>query len=322
MNSQKRRWVPDEDEIMVAKYATTSTVVLSEELNRTPNAVVLRAKHLKLSKSNAIYTTTTCDALLNNSLESYYWIGFILADGHITPKYRLKITLASIDSDHLERLALLLNCPTHFAKYNTNNFNVIGNSISIAVQDSISIKELAERYDIAHNKTIIPPTFQSYRLTDDQWLALIIGFLDGDASITKLNRTSSPYNIIFKNHAAWLPNLNYIKIKLTQIFDIDSTMQAKLNTSGYAKLAISDMRIIVGLKKFIVEHGIPALERKWCEVPSTLPLTHRHKLFKREQLAINILLKNSTYNKSAIAREFNVSISAITTLERKSKNRS
>jgi len=42
--------------------------------------------------------------LLNETLEAYYWMGFIMADGHLSKQNRLTVTLAIKDSDHLLKL--------------------------------------------------------------------------------------------------------------------------------------------------------------------------------------------------------------------------
>ena len=55
------------------------------------------AYNLKAAKNNI-------KILLEENLESYYWIGFILADGHIDGNKRLQITLKSIDYEHLKKL--------------------------------------------------------------------------------------------------------------------------------------------------------------------------------------------------------------------------
>lgn len=48
---RKAVWTAQEDKILQEKYASLPTRTLAEQLNRTPNAVYLRAKKLDLEKS-------------------------------------------------------------------------------------------------------------------------------------------------------------------------------------------------------------------------------------------------------------------------------
>lgn len=319
MSLRNRRWTKEEDDIMRNDYHLTNTKELAKKLNRSASSVVLRARKLNLNKSNSIYRKTNCRKLLDGSLQSMYWIGFILADGHITANYKLKIALSSTDISHLKQLALYINANVHTKPYGKNSFNIIGEQCYISVKDIDNIKMLAENYQIQKNKTKMPPNFQMYNLTNDQWIALIIGFIDGDGSITTAKRISSPINIKFKNHKSWLMNLHVIKNKLCEITNINSKMNAKINSNGYASLTISDNRIITQLKKFIITNNICALSRKWNQINENFSTT-RNKLSASQIKEIqSTFTQNNNVNKSKLAKKYHVSISAITTAINKIK---
>ena len=48
--------------------------------------------------------------LFNNSNESFYWLGLIIADRYISHDGELKVALAIKDYDYLKKLALFLEC--------------------------------------------------------------------------------------------------------------------------------------------------------------------------------------------------------------------
>ena len=52
---------------------------------------------------------TNLKALLNEDLASYYYTGFILADGHIDKNTRLQITLSVKDINYLTNMAKFLD---------------------------------------------------------------------------------------------------------------------------------------------------------------------------------------------------------------------
>lgn len=314
LSLRNRRWTKYEDDIMQREYRSGVTREISYKLKRSESAIVLRAKHLGLEKDNSVYRNTKCWKLLDGSLPSMYWIGFILADGHITANYKLKIALSSCDKSHLEKLAEHINANVHVKPYGKNSFNVTGEQCYISVKDVDNIRKLAEVYQIYKNKTEYPPKFETYSLTELQWLALIVGFIDGDGSITDAKRVSSPVNIRFKNHKSWLGNLEFIRSILCRWADVQSRMEAKLNSKGYSCLTVTDSRIIVGLKNFILSNDIPALTRKWARVDENYS-TVRNKLNASEIREIErSCIAGNRINKSELSRNYGVSISAITTV--------
>lgn len=314
LSLRNRRWTNEEDDILRNEYYNGITVDIAQKLERSTSSVVLRARYLNLSKSNSIYRKTNCHRLVDGSLQSIYWIGFILADGHITANHKLKIALSIADKQHLDELASYINANVHVKPYGKNSFNATGEQCYISVKDIDNIKKLAEDYQISKNKTEHPPNFQTYNLTNSQWLALIIGFIDGDGSITKAKRDSSPINIRLKNHKSWLKNLEFIGAKLCEAFDVSSGMVAKNNSEGYASLVVTDSRIIVGLKNFKLCNNITVLARKWDAVDENYR-TIRNKLSASRIREIQTkYITDGHINKSEIARSYGVSISAITTV--------
>ena len=94
------------------------------------------------------------EKLLEETNLSYYWIGFILADGHISKNNRLKVGLAIKDIKHLKQLAEYLNIDK--IKINKHkkscNFN----------KQSNIVKEVKNKFNIDNNKTIKPPDLNNY----------------------------------------------------------------------------------------------------------------------------------------------------------------
>lgn len=145
-------------------------------MNRSWDAIKIQAEKLNINRDHKFLRNSNLEKLLDESYNSLYIIGFILADGHInTKKFRLQITLSNKDFNHLLKISKYLNIT--IIKYDTK--------CSLSCQDDTTIPKLIEKYQIKSRKTYEPPNFKKYNLTDDQWLSLICGFIDGDGCIIK-----------------------------------------------------------------------------------------------------------------------------------------
>lgn len=180
--------------------------------------------------------------LLEESLLKYYWLGFILADGHISNN-RLSITLSIKDREHLLKLANLLKI-NKVIDINNNTF--LASYFSLMDIKVFSI--LTSKYNIHSNKTTNPPNI--YSITGDNLKALSIGFIDGDGNITNLSNRKD-FNIRIKTHHSWLEVLKYMYGK------------AYLNKDNYAIACISNTMTSKNLKRFALKNNLPILNRKW-----------------------------------------------------------
>lgn len=189
--------------------------------------------------------------LLNEDLITYYWMGFILADAHISEKFRLKVVLNKIDIEHLKKLQSYLK----IEKLETR-----GEYCSINAMDKKNLKELVEKYDIHHNKTYNPPLLSFYKnLSEDKFLALVIGIIDGDGCIRKQYKRND-WKICIKMHSSWVDFLNLISDRLL------NKKIADISNNGYARINLTQVKTGQKLKKFALENKLPLLERKWDKV--------------------------------------------------------
>jgi len=118
------------------------------------------------------------------NMENCYWAGFIAADGCITTKNQIIIKLSNKDKHHLQTLAEAVlftgklygyNRETNFGKYTTTELyfsnglrwiTALQNNFNIGTQKSLT-------YTHPNN------------LTDEQSLAFIRGYIDGDGHVSR-----------------------------------------------------------------------------------------------------------------------------------------
>lgn len=236
-------------------------------------------------KGNAEY-------LLGTTLDVYYWLGFIMADGHIS-NGRLAITLAYKDRAHLEKLAKNLNIEVKDSKDMTKS--------TITIMDKKIFTVLCSLYNITNNKTIIPCDITS--LQNENLIAFSIGFIDGDGTIQQLHNRKD-FHISIKNYHTWLDNLKHMFGK------------SYINNAGYAVACLSNTEDCKNLKLFAIDNSLPILDRKWDIVD--LNYTSKQEIAKQR---INIVKQMITDNKSRkeIMNEISISKGGLSLLIQRNK---
>lgn len=178
--------------------------------------------------------------LLEETPETYYWVGFILADGHISNGTRLRVTLAKKDKDHLVKLQKFLQIENM-----TEN-----DQVHISGMDSKVIKNFVKKFDIKSNKTIYPPNLN---INNKKLLfALSIGFIDGDGSIKKQYKRNDCI-LRIKCHANWLNVIKYLF----------KNEKVKINNQGYVNTNIANNTTLKNMKLKAIKLNLPIMNRKW-----------------------------------------------------------
>lgn len=208
--------------------------------------------------------------IFTESLESYYWIGFILADGHIHNNKTITIKLGLQDINHLLKFKTFTKSK-HSIKlydYSLNNFSPKGKYCEFQISDKIHIPPICNKFDIKSNKTLQPPNIVSNTtLTNNQYIALIIGYIDGDGCITVPTSKRKYPTIRLEAHSSWFNNYMIIEQKLCESFDIKFRNKlTKINSRGYTQLIISKQSMIIKLKEFAITYNLPILDRKWTNI--------------------------------------------------------
>lgn len=184
--------------------------------------------------------------LLEDNLESYYWMGFLLADGSFNDG-RLTFSLKKADSEHLKKFG-------DFISYT-------GTYGSSKVYDTISCKDIdvvpavCKKFDIHKAKTYNPPT-SLLKFNEERNLALLAGFIDGDGCI-KHQTNRNDFLLTIKCHSSWE---HILKEFNSLICDFNFT---KINNQGYAVLSITNTEYLQKLKEKILPLNIPIMKRKW-----------------------------------------------------------
>lgn len=184
--------------------------------------------------------------LLDDNLESYYWMGFLLADGSFCDN-RLKFTLKKSDSEHLHKFGKFINYTGTYGNSNTCE--------SVSCKDIDVINQICEKFNILKTKTYNPPN-TLIKFNREQNLALLAGFIDGDGCI-KRQTNRKDFCLTIKCHNSW----EHILKEFNNLICSDNF--TKINNQGYAVLTITNTEYLKELKRNILSLNIPIMPRKW-----------------------------------------------------------
>jgi intein/homing endonuclease len=228
--------------------------------------------------------------LLDNTPQAYYWIGFLIADGHFSAK-RLHLVLAQKDRHHVERFSRFVESRVEPFSYKK--------SIGIRFMDSNVIPKLRKKFGICNNKTHNPCKID---ISDrDLFLAFLIGFIDGDGCICK-NKNREDSHIKIKCHSSWLANFESFRKQLSKILQVEVS-EPKINKQGYANWNITNTAILRTLKLKTQELDLPVLQRKWNRINESY--ISRQEKGKERIEQVRILLADGV-SKKEIARQLGV----------------
>lgn len=196
--------------------------------------------------------------LLDGSLQSYYIIGFLLADGSFKNS-RIVLRLQKSDKEIINKMVNYLHIK-ELATYEKNSYG-------FSCADNYTSKEMRNKYKISNRKTYIPCDISS--LCGDNFISFLIGFIDGDGSIG-YRSDSKALRITIKLHHSWYDNLLFISKTVYEFFGITKyprpTIVTITENKKYASLTLGNRDVIQGLKKFIENNNLFVLTRKWDKI--------------------------------------------------------
>jgi hypothetical protein len=192
--------------------------------------------------------------LLEETPETYYWMGFLLADGHFDNGKRIIVGLSEHDRDHLEKFAKYIGYNGAISLVKKGSYS----AVRLSAMDTEVVGKLCEKFDIKSNKTYNPPESLSW-MPEDLFLCLMAGLIDGDGNISNFRGRKDAF-IRIKQEKSWLPILR----EIAKYFKEED--RVKINKLGYAEVEITGFPKIRELKKKLLEYNLPLMNRKWDKI--------------------------------------------------------
>ncbi len=196
--------------------------------------------------------------------QSYYWMGYLLADGYMDKDSGQIVVCAAVaDKEHLLKYAEYLNAKVKIYFYKFNKISEPQETARVGVGDIINAKIIETKFDWKNNKTYNPPEIKILSETLDtyeKFLSYLIGFIDGDGCIEKKQLICR-----IVNHASYLEVYNYFINKCVEYDIIKTKTRPRINGRGYADFCFPKSAVMK-LKKFIDSSSLLILDRKWKPV--------------------------------------------------------
>lgn len=258
-------WTQKEDEVLKKYYPLADWINLQSYLpNRSLFAIKRRAKsHLKLKILDPKKSVRkgNVQPLLDNSLESFYWLGFLMADGNFR-RNQIRLKINKKDKIHLIKYANFLEAEIH-----ENSPSLIcSNAVSMEIKDKKRVASLIEKYKISPRKTYEPPDLSSINDKNNFW-AFFAGFVDGDGCIRTIrtNKHGDMPDLKISCHKSWLPIFKqFFQFNIEKYLKI--TIPDPIISNNMSVLHISKLEVLQDIKKIILRLNLPVLERKWNNI--------------------------------------------------------
>jgi hypothetical protein len=275
---KKSDWSDSEINIIKEKYSLTSIDDLVKLLPARSESSIRRKAHELGCKKEYIYKhqqpKSSLSVLLDSSLETFYWMGFILADGWVSKDLlTLGMSLAEKDKDHLYKYAEYIKCRNiqtstfcnrHLEGINNNTSEIV----RIASRDKDLVPRIAGKFGFTCKKTHLPPEIEKYdNFNVNQLMALFVGYIDGDGSIyiDKSKGYTSP-RLSIEAISSWDQFFHYLKDRFISELGVElneCTYRQRENRSKLCCFRTGRKGTLRFLLKFINKHNLPVLERKW-----------------------------------------------------------
>lgn len=255
------KWTEEMKEAVRQEYPLGDKLRLAERLGVSRKAIKHIAGKLGV-RSLQDKNLYQLKPLYEDSMLSCYWMGFVMADGHISQKGQLSISLSSKDREHLRKLSTFLNVNLHDYEAKMYYSDDVKSYSRLTCQDAVYGKKLLGKFGLSGApKTCNPP--ESLVFSEARYfLAFLIGFIDGDGSMNRdANNREKVSCIKLEMHGSWKQTLEGIRYRLTELNVGKASVS--LSKRGYAALRIYKQKNFRYLKRFSMHHGLPVLGRKW-----------------------------------------------------------
>lgn len=187
----------------------------------------------------------------NKSLETFYWIGFLLTDGSFYNN-RFELGLKEDDVD-------VLRAFSDYIKFKGNiKYRDSVKSNRIQFNNKPSIEKFMKEYGFNYNKTYNPCSFEFFKnYSKEQITSLLIGIIDGDGNIQE-NGNIYTNVITITAYKLWE---NFYKELLT-FLGIDLHISHRKD-SNCISIKIYKREYCIALKQFIINNNLFYFSRKW-----------------------------------------------------------
>lgn len=276
-------------EYLIHNYPSKSKKEILSELNLSWSYIQKLACINKIKKGkNESGNDSKYQKLIDyNDNITLYWIGFIIADGHLYRKSNIQINISLRDKEHL------LKINKHIGH---TPFILTKNSIRMTISDRTTIDKLSSDFNLVSNKTKNPISIPDF-LSDDGIFSLIVGFIDGDGTINKKG------HLFIKCDESWKEILEKFYYKLTGEF-----REFKLTSDNLSIIYILKLKQLISIKRKAQSLNLPIMERKWNRIEDRILKEDKFNIILKlinNGHTVSDLIKKGEFSQSLIYKVYN-----------------
>jgi hypothetical protein len=196
--------------------------------------------------------------------ETWYWIGFIAADGWISEGGQVVVTISEKDESHLAKFARFLKTGVGDGGSCSYDGYKKSRMVRVAVQDHVVGQQIKQKYGFKKNKTENPLDL-GWIDTEDKFFAFWTGFLDGDGSLVKRSKSCVSFSITC--HYNWYSTFQKFEENLFRLLQVKRDRDyTRLTKRKHAFISCAKSEIVRGWKEKAINLKLPILKRKWSRI--------------------------------------------------------
>lgn len=253
-------------------------------LEGPPNQLIDNYMNLPLSKKTVLSRAERygdLSPLISGTPISYYWLGYLMADGWFDHKKKAIMAWASVkDLEHLELYAFYVKAKTRKENEQIKPITSLcfdsdyKEIYSVRVRHKEVVEKLIEQFKLVPKKTYNPPDLSSIFKKDDLFLSFLVGFIDGDGTISSQPKSHN-LSIRIQIHKSWFSNLELIETQLYKTLNIKQIRKLTRIKNDTAFLNLARYEVVYRLYQRVLALNLPWLERKWLKIANyPTPVTY------------------------------------------------
>jgi len=254
-------WGGLDEDVLKEKYYEHGTNIPVLLKKYSANTIKAKAQRMGLKKkkvNNKLYK------ILENIPESYYWLGFLMADGSFRDS-QIAVKVSIKDLNHICKMDKYFGFD-----------GIIHNDDSTTTRRYSGkeiVNKIKEKFNINRNKTYNPCNIKG-DIDDDLFFSLFVGFVDGDGSIS--GNKYPQFSLC--SHINWHDNFLIFKNKISHyykllesdiaVYDYCSKVNCfgKIRKSKMVYMRINKFEILKKIKQKAIDLKLPIMERKWNNI--------------------------------------------------------
>jgi len=247
--------------LIIQNYEYGDLDLLSNLTGIKKHAISEWARRHGLKRKIDVTRNGSLEPLISGTIESFYWLGFIAADGYIYKNGHLMVSQSEKDKNIIEKLASYLN--TSIYRYTPKDGSGYKNRSSVTYRVNISDKIIGNKIrDMFNIQSNLSKTYTGISLdfitNQNQAAAFLCGFIDGDGSLTS-NKT-----YMIQCHESWFNTFKQLILKLPNEIK-NCYLKITHQPSKKNPYVLFSLRKSASdsIRKFAKENNLPCSKRKF-----------------------------------------------------------